>query len=332
MLDLKNTLNQLFKGETLSYEAAKTVLTNITKAEYNHAQVASFLTVYNVRPISLEELSGFKNAMLDLCISLDFNGERTMDLCGTGGDGKNTFNISTLSSLVAAAAGVKVTKHGNKSVSSNCGSSNVLEHLGVQFSKDESLLQKQLEANNICFLHAPLFHPALKNVGKVRTDLAVKTFLNMLGPLVNPARPQVQLTGVFSAEVARLYNYNLQSEGIGYSVIHDLSGYDEISLTGPVKVFNTEGEFILHPSDFGLETGTAQSIYGGEDVASSAAIFSNILEGKGTKAQNNVVAANAGLGIATYKHVTLKEGVEEAMEAIQSKSALDILNATIQMQ
>ncbi len=329
-MDLKNTLNQLCRGETLSFEAAKSIFMQITNAQFNDSQVAAFLTIFNVRPITIQEFNGFKAAMLEVCIPLNFGETRIMDLCGTGGDNKNTFNISTLSSLVAAAAGVKVAKHGNKSVSSNCGSSNVLEYFGVQFSSNEAELKRQLNQNNICFLHAPLFHPALKNVAKVRADLGVKTFLNMLGPLVNPARPQVQLAGVFSTQVARLYYYSLQQLGIDFAVIHDLNGYDEVSLTAPVKLFTTEGEFILNPSDFGLEEGTAESIFGGDDIESAAKIFDTILEAKGTTAQNNVVAANAGLAIATYKKIPLKEGVAQAMESLMNRSALNILHATIQ--
>jgi anthranilate phosphoribosyltransferase len=329
-LDLKNTLNQLCKGETLSFETAKTIFTQITNAQFNEAQVAAFLTIFNVRPITIDEFNGFKTAMLEVCIPLNFGDIKIMDLCGTGGDHKNTFNISTLSSLVAAATGIKVAKHGNKSVSSNCGSSNVLEYFGVQFSNNEAELKRQLLENNICFLHAPLFHPALKNVAKVRADLGTKTFLNMLGPLVNPARPQVQLAGVFSTQVARLYYYSLQQEGIDFAVIHDLNGYDEISLTAPVKLFTTEGEFILNPADFGLSEGTAEAIYGGEDIESAAKIFNQILEGKGSTAKNNVVAANAGLAISTYKNIPLKEGVEQAMESLLNRKALNILHATIQ--
>lgn len=331
-MDLKTILNRLFKGEKLAFEEAKAVFTQITNAQFNDVQVAAFLSIYNVRPITIEEFNGFKAAMLSICIPLHFEGERIMDVCGTGGDGKNTFNISTLSSLVAAAAGVKVAKHGNKSVSSNCGSSNVLEHFGVQFTTDEQQLKKQLSQNNICFLHAPLFHPALKNVAKVRADLGVKTFLNMLGPLVNPARPQVQTAGVFSTTVARLYYYSLQQENMDFAIIHDLNGYDEISLTGPVKLFTNDGEMVLQPADFGFSTIHENEIYGGEDIESAAKIFMSILEGKGSDAQQNVVAANAGLAIATYKKIPIKEGVEQALACLKNQSALNVLHATIKSQ
>ncbi len=326
---MRKILEKLFNSEILSKEEAKNILIKIANDEFNHQQVAAFLTVFNVRAVSVQEFAGFREAMLELCIPVDFGEERVMDLCGTGGDGKNTFNISTLSSIVAASAGVKVAKHGNKSVSSKCGSSNVLEHIGVKFKNDQSELANQVKNHGICFLHAPLFHPAMKNLGPVRSALGVKTFFNMLGPLVNPARPKVQLAGVFSAEVARLYYYILQEESIDFSVIHDLMGYDEISLTGPVKLFNTLGEFTLHPSDFGFEPNEAEELYGGDDVASAAKIFMTVLEGNGSKVQNNVVAANAGLGIATYKNIPLKQGVQEAMEVLKSKKALDVLNKII---
>ncbi|MEZ5008648.1 MAG: anthranilate phosphoribosyltransferase [Chitinophagales bacterium] len=327
---MKQTLEKLFNSETLSKEEAKAILIRVASAEFNDAQVASFLTVFNARKITLAEFSGFRDAMLELCIPINLGGVKVMDLCGTGGDGKDTFNISTLSSFVTAASGVKVAKHGNKSVSSKCGSSNVLEYLGVPFYKTEQELRGQLNDNGICFLHAPLFHPAMKNIGHVRRILGVKTFFNMLGPLVNPARPQAQLAGVFSAEVARLYNYILQEEGIDFAVVHDLNGYDEISLTGPVKIFNSEGELLLHPSDFGVTANQPEELFGGNDVPSSAKIFLDVLKGNGTNAQNNVVAANAGLAISTYKNIAIKIAVEEAMEMLQTGKALAVFESTIE--
>ena len=327
---MKQTLQKLFNSETLSKEEAKAILIRVAGAEFNDAQVASFLTVFNTRNITIDEFAGFRAAMLELCIPINLGDVKVMDLCGTGGDGKDTFNISTLSSFVAAASGVKVAKHGNKSVSSKCGSSNVLEYLGVSFYKSQEELRGQLNDNGICFLHAPLFHPAMKNIGHVRRILGVKTFFNMLGPLVNPARPQAQLAGVFSTEVARLYNYILQEEGIDFAVVHDLNGYDEISLTGPVKIFNSDGELLLNPSDFGLAANRPEDLFGGNDVPSSAKIFVDVLKGIGTNAQNNVVAANAGLAISTYKKVPIKIAVEEAMEMLQTGKALAVFESTIE--
>lgn len=326
---MKQILQKLFNSETLSREEAKAILIRVANAEFNDVQVAAFLTVFNVRNITIDEFTGFREAMLELCVHVDLGNVRTMDLCGTGGDGKDTFNISTISSFVVAASGVKVAKHGNKSVSSKCGSSNVLEYLGVPFYSSAKQLSDQLSTSGICFLHAPLFHPAMKNVASVRAALGTKTFFNMLGPLVNPARPQVQMTGVFNTEVARLYYYVLQEIGIDFSVVYDLNGYDEISLTGPVKIYNSNGEALLEPSDFGLPTYQPNDILGGNDIASSAAIFLDILSGKGTAAQNDVVAANAGLAIATYKNITLKEAVKEASEMLKSGKAMAVLNSII---
>ncbi|MCB0502153.1 MAG: anthranilate phosphoribosyltransferase [Bacteroidetes bacterium] len=326
---MKQILQKLFNSETLSREEAKAILIRVANAEFNDAQVAAFLTVFNVRNITIDEFTGFREAMLELCVPVDLGNVRTMDLCGTGGDGKDTFNISTISSFVVAASGVKVAKHGNKSVSSKCGSSNVLEYLGVPFYSSAKELSDQLSTSGICFLHAPLFHPAMKNVAPVRTALGTKTFFNMLGPLVNPARPQGQMTGVFNTEVARLYYYVLQEVGIDFSVVYDLNGYDEISLTGPVKIYDSNGESLLEPSDFGLPTYQPNDILGGNDVASSAAIFLEILGGKGTAAQNDVVAANAGLAIATYNNIALKDAVMEASEMLKSGKAMAVLNSII---
>lgn len=322
---MKQILQQLYNGQSLSFEEAKAVLKAIASNEYNSEQVAAFLSVFNMRSVKVEEFAGFRAAMLELCVPINL-GERVMDLCGTGGDGKDTFNISTLSSFVAAAAGVRVAKHGNKSVSSKCGSSNVLQALGIEFQSTQAGLKAQLEKAGICFLHAPLFHPAMANVAPVRNALGVKTFFNMLGPLVNPARPQAQIAGVFNADVARLYYYLLQNEDSDFGVVYDLSGYDEISLTGSVKVFSQQGEQVLQPSDFGLEQHQASDLYGGESVEASAEIFTKILQGDGTKAQNQVVAANAGLAISTYKKIDLKQGVEAALDIIQSQKALKVLN------
>ena len=276
-----------------------------------------------MRSISLEELQGFREALLDLCIAVDLSEFNTIDLCGTGGDGKDTFNISTLSSFVTAGAGIKVTKHGNYGVSSGCGSSNVLEALDIKFSNDSDFLKRCLDQAGICILHAPLFHPAMKNVAPVRRELGVKTFFNMLGPLVNPSFPKNQLTGVFNLELARLYHYLFQQTEINFTVLYTLEGYDEISLTGPAKAFNKKGECILNPQDFGVMPLKANEIAGGDNVTSSAKIFMDVLQNKGTQAQQNVVCANAGIALATAENLSPREGFEKAMESLLSGKALD---------
>ncbi|MDY7394809.1 anthranilate phosphoribosyltransferase [Aureibaculum sp. 2210JD6-5] len=322
---MKNILNRLINHETISKEEAKNVLVNISKGEYNPSQIASFLTVYMMRSITVEELEGFRDALLDLCLAVDFSDYNTIDLCGTGGDGKNTFNISTLSSFVAAGAGIHVTKHGNYGVSSVSGSSNVMEYLGIKFSNKKDFLKRSLETAGICVLHAPLFHPAMKNVAPIRKALGVKTFFNMLGPMVNPAFPKNQLVGVFNLELARMYSYLYQNTDKNFTILHALDGYDEISLTGDTKAITNHTETMLSPDDFGVIQITQEEIFGGNSVEDSANIFMNVISGKGTAAQNNVVCANAGMAIATVKNLQPIEGFELAKESLLSGKGLETL-------
>ncbi len=323
---MKAILEQLFQHKRLTQAQAETVIKEIAKGELPEAQITAFLTVYNMRPISLEELKGFRKALLDLAVPVDLSAFETVDMCGTGGDGKNTFNISTLASFVVAGAGYKVAKHGNYGVSSVSGSSNVLEALGYQFTNDEKILQQQLADANITFLHAPKFHPAMAAVAPARRALKMKTFFNMLGPIVNPSRPTHQLTGVFSLELSRLYQYLFQDEpGKKYAVIYGLSGYDEISLTDDFVLKNYRGEHLLSPDDLGLNRIDAKEIYGGETVDEAVAIFKNIIEGKGTEAQNNVVCANAAMAIDLFTGAGFKACFEEAKEALLNLKALKSL-------
>lgn len=322
---MKETLNKLINHEILPKEEAKQILVNIAKGEYNPSQIAAFLTVYMMRSITIEELEGFRDALLELCLAVDLSDYDPIDLCGTGGDGKDTFNISTLASFVTAGAGVKVTKHGNYGVSSKCGSSNVMEFLGIKFSNDADFLKKSIEEAGICVLHAPLFHPAMKNVGPIRRELAVKTFFNMLGPMVNPAFPKNQMVGVFNLELARMYGYLYQNTDKKFTVLHALDGYDEISLTGDTKTISNMSEGMLAPADFGVSKISQDEITGGEDIAESAQIFLNVLHGKGTEAQNNVVCANAGVAIATVEGLTPKAGFEKAKESLLSGKGLEAL-------
>ena len=322
---MKETLNRLINHEILEKKDAKLILVNIAKGDYNTSQIAAFLTVYMMRSITIEELEGFRDALLELCLAVDLSEYNPIDLCGTGGDGKDTFNISTLASFVTAGAGVKVTKHGNYGVSSKCGSSNVMEFLGIKFSNEADFLKKSIEEAGICVLHAPLFHPAMKNVAPIRRELAVKTFFNMLGPMVNPAFPKNQMVGVFNLELARMYGYLYQNTDKNFTVLHALDGYDEISLTGDTKTISNGSESILRPSDFGVSHILADTIIGGEDIPESAQIFMNVLNGRGTEAQNNVVCANAGIAISTVKGLSPKEGFELAMESLKSGKGLAAL-------
>ena len=328
---MKQILNRLINHETISSEEAKQILINISKGDYNQSQIAYFLTVFMMRSITLDELKGFRDALLELCVPVDLSAYNPIDLCGTGGDGKDTFNISTLSSFITAAAGVPVAKHGNYGVSSACGSSNVLESLGVTFSNDVDFLERAIASAGICVLHAPLFHPAMKNIAPIRQSLGVKTFFNMLGPMVNPSAPKNQMVGVFNLELLRLYAYLYQDSDKNYSIVHDLGGYDEISLTNTVKIISNKSELLFSAEYLGLENNTQEAIFGGNTVAEASKIFKKIIEGQGSEAQNNVVCANAGLAIATAKQLTHIEGYELAKEALYSGKANKCLTKLIKI-
>lgn len=320
---MKQILNQLFDHQKLTRDQAKEVLINISQDKYNASQLAAFISVYLMRNISVEELSGFRDALLDLCIGVDFGDLPIIDLCGTGGDGKNTFNISTLASFIVAGAGYHVAKHGNYGVSSVSGSSNVLEYFGFKFTNDISTLHRQMDVAHICFLHAPLFHPALKSVGPIRRELGVKTFFNMLGPLVNPARPQHQSVGVFSLKLARLYQFMHENSKKKYAIIHATDGYDEVSLTGPVKLITNGAEQLINPSYFQMSQYTQDDIDGGSTIEEAAEIFKNVIENKGTSAQNDVVIANAALAIQCFNQSkAISECVDEARISLFSGKAL----------
>ena len=323
---MKIILNRLINHEMLSKEEAKNVLVNISNGNYNPSQIASFLTVYMMRSISIEELSGFREALLELCVRVNLSAYNTIDLCGTGGDGKDTFNISTLASFVAAGAGIKVAKHGNYGVSSISGSSNVMENLGVKFSNDSDFLERSIDKAGICILHAPLFHPAMKNVGPIRKELGARTFFNMLGPMINPSFPKNQLVGVYNLELARIYAYLYQSTDINFTILHSLDGYDEVSLTCPTKTITNKMEGILKPEDFDVRQLLQSEIEGGKTIEESAQMFTNIISGKGTEAQNNVVCANAAMAIATVTKCTPLEGFELAKESLFSGKGLAALN------
>ncbi|MBR9915297.1 MAG: anthranilate phosphoribosyltransferase [Algicola sp.] len=318
---MKQILNRLINHESITAEEAKHVLVKISEGQYNQSQIASFLTIYMMRSITLEELQGFRDALLELCIPVDLSEFNTIDLCGTGGDGKDTFNISTLSSFVTAGAGVKVAKHGNYGVSSASGSSNVLEALGVKFTNNTDLLKKQIDGAGICVMHAPLFHPAMKKVAPIRRGLGVKTFFNMLGPMVNPSFPKNQMVGVFNLELQRIYGYLYQHTDKNYSIIHALDGYDEIALTGPTKIITNASERIMKASDLGIKQIEPSEIFGGNTIKKAAKTFQNIINGKGTSAQNNVVCANAGLAIATVNQLSHLEGFALAKESLESGKA-----------
>ena len=298
---MKKILNHLFENKSFSREEAQRILIAIASGEFNTSQIAAFITAFGMRNITVAELQGFRDAMLDLCVKVDLSNYELVDLCGTGGDGKDTFNISTLASFVVAGAGYKVAKHGNYGVSSGCGSSNVMEYLGYTFTADQDELKRSLDRAGICFIHAPLFNPAMKIVAPIRKDLGVKTFFNMLGPMVNPAQPKNQIVGVFSLELARLYAYLYQDTDKNYTIIHAVDGFDEVSLTCDFKTFSKNGEALVKVSDLGFEEFDVHEIVGGDTIKSSAHIFTSVLHGTGTDPQNNVVLCNAAIAIQTIK-------------------------------
>ena len=294
---MKTILNRLINHEILSKAEAKEVLVNISAGNYNASQ-----TAYN-----------------------------TIDLCGTGGDGKDTFNISTLASFIVAGAGIKVAKHGNYGVSSISGSSNVMEKMGVKFTNDIAFLTQSIEETNIAILHAPLFHPAMKNVGPIRKELGVKTFFNMLGPMVNPSFPKNQLVGVFSLELTRMYAYLYQNTTTNYSILHGLSGFDEISLTDEVKIITNTSENILKPKDFQLPTIELEKIKGGNTTDEAAQIFYDVISGKGSEEQKNVVCVNAAIAIQTVNKNSFDEAFSQARESLESGKAFGKLKRLIEI-
>lgn len=329
----KSIIEKLMEGHKLSTMEAYTLMTQIGEGAFNDSQNTALIISLSSRDISLEELTGFRAALLDLSLPVNLREFDTIDLCGTGGDGKNTFNISTLAAFVVAAAGYKVAKHGNYGVSSLSGSSNVLEQLGYAFSNEQSKLSRELEQFGICFLHAPLFHPALKNVALARRQLGIKTLFNTLGPLVNPAQTPKQLVGVYNLKLARLYHYLLQQDGKVYTVLHSLDGYDEISLTDKVQCFSTLGEQVLDARSFGLLGVKPIDIIGGDTLNDSRDLFLKVIANKGKSEQNQVVMANAAMAIQCFEpQKSLLDCVSIAEDALTSGKANQLLKQLIQHQ
>lgn len=330
---MRKYLTLLFEHKTLDRAQAREILTGIGNGAYNEHEVTAFMTVYLMRSITIPELQGFRDALLDLCVPVDLGGRRVIDIVGTGGDGKNTFNISTLACFIVAGAGQKVAKHGNYGASSISGASNVMERMGYRFKSDSDALNRELDAAGICFLHAPMFHPALKVVGPIRRNLGMRTFYNMLGPMVNPAKPDYQLVGVYSLEMARVYNYLLQLDDKPFTIIHSLDGYDEISLTNDTKVITREGEKVISPERLGKRRVFAEDLHGGDTPEAAAAIFRNILGGQGSWAQNAVVLANAAMALhSTGLQGSYDDAYAAAVESLDSGRAIGALETLIAMQ
>lgn len=330
---MKKILQFLFEHKTLDRKQAYDVMLQMSKGVFNDAEMAAFITVYLMRSITISELLGFRDALLELCVPVDVQGMQVVDIVGTGGDGKNTFNISTLACFIVAGTGQKVAKHGNYGASSMSGASNVMEQLGYTFKNSNDRLNRELDTAGICFMHAPLFHPALKTVAGIRKSLGLRTFFNMLGPMVNPAAPAYQLVGVYNLEMARIYNYLLQQTGKAFTIIHSLDGYDEISLTGDTKVITQKGERIMTPEQLGKRTVMSQDISGGASVEAAAKIFMNILKREGTWAQNAVVLSNAAMAVhGTGAYTTYDEAYDAVVESLESGRALQSFKQLISLQ
>lgn len=319
---MKKILSILFEHKVLSRQQAMEVLTGIGNGAYNEHEITAFMTVYLMRSVTIDELQGFRDALLALSVKTDLSAFDTLDIVGTGGDGKNTFNISTLAAFIIAGANQKVAKHGNYGSSSISGSSNVMEELGYRFSTDENKLKEELERANICFLHAPLFHPALRIVAPIRKNLAMRTFFNILGPLANPANPSYQLVGVYNLELARVYTYLLQNSRKIFTIVHGMDGYDEISLTADTKIISARGEEMKTPEALGKRMVSPEDISGGHSTREAAAIFKKIISGEGTWAQNAVVLANAAVALwTTKKYDTYDSAYAAAVESLESGAA-----------
>lgn len=327
---MKQILQYLFNHHTLSKSEAKAVLIDLAQNKFNSTEIIAFMSIFLMRNITLDELEGFREALLQMAVPVNIDSDNAVDIVGTGGDGKNTINISTLASFIVAGAGQKVTKHGNYGASTVTGSSNVMEKLGYRFKNTSEELQEDLEKANICFLHAPYFHPALKSVVELRKSLGLRTFFNLLGPLVNPAKPQFSVIGIYNLEIARIYQYLLQKKDNNFTLVHGLDGYDEISLTQDTKIITKNGENIFSAKDLGFSSVSPESIKAGDNSTQTASIFRNILEGNGTEQQNAVVLANAAVALfGTGNFASYEDSLLAAKESLESKKALQSLKNLI---
>jgi anthranilate phosphoribosyltransferase len=330
---MKKILKHLFEHKVLSREQAQEIMLNIARNAYNETELAALMTVYLMRSITIDELQGFRDGLLELALPVNLGDYEVMDIVGTGGDGKNTFNISTLACFIVAGTGRKVAKHGNYGATSVSGASNVMETLGYKFRPDEGKLKTELDETNFCFLHAPQFHPALKAVAQIRKNLGFRTFFNMLGPMVNPAKPQYQLVGVYSLEMARIYNYLLQQSGRPFTIIHSLDGYDEISLTNDTKVITNKGERIVSAEEAGKRRVDPSDIHGGNTVEDAAKIFVKVLKGQGSWAQNAVVLANAAMALhCTGGFGSYDDAHDAAIDSLESGKAYESFQKLIALQ
>lgn len=316
---MKRYLEIIMDKEYFSGETASNFIHAIGENTISDVEIAAILSGIQFRGVALEELDGFREALLERALKPELDTEQCIDVCGTGGDGKDTFNISTTTALVLAAMGYKVIKHGNYGVSSSCGSSNVLESLGFRFTTNNSQLANNLKKTNICFLHAPLFHPTLKNVAPVRKQMGVRTIFNSLGPLVNPVQPTHQLTGTYSLELAKMYQHLLRPNRKAFSVVYAMDGYDEITLTDTTRVLSKNNDSLVSAANFGLNPITPAALSSGGTIDKAAGILLSIIRGEGTSVQTEVVAANVATAIQTIQpDSSVKDAFQEAHQFIRS--------------
>lgn len=329
---MKEYLTRLINGETLTREDTRLIMLGITREVYNDCQIAALLMAMQTRGINVDELLGLRDGLLETGKHIDIGDQNTLDIVGTGGDRKNTFNISTCSAFVIAGAGYKVTKHGNGSSSSVSGASNVLAGHGVKFTDNPDILLRSLDEANICYFHAPLFAYGMKFVGSVRKALGIPTCFNLLGPLINPCRPKNSLHGTANQSQMRLYTNLHQRIGDNFGVITSYDGYDEISLTSGFKLITPDFEKVYTPKELGFNYADPRDIYGGETEKEAARIFDNILENTATEAQKNVVLANAACGISIMeRNLSISESIAIARESLESGKALQAFKTFIRI-
>ena len=329
---MKEILNRLFHHEELTTEEARALLLDISTGRYADAQIAALLATFQMRGITVDELVGFRQALMETRVPVDFAPYRPIDIVGTGGDGKNTFNISTCACFVVAGAGYKVAKHGNYGATSVSGASNVIEEHGVRFTSDADRLRRSMEFCNVAYLHAQLFSPAMKSVGAVRRALGVRTLFNLLGPLVNPCQPAYQLLGVADLAQMRLYTQVFYRLGVDFAVVNSLDSYDEISLTDEFKVMTRHYERIYRPQDLGFEAARPQDLFGGTSKADAARIFDDVLTGRATRAQRQCVIVNAGFAIQIMEPAKeIEECIALARESLDSGRALQMFRKFLEI-
>jgi anthranilate phosphoribosyltransferase len=329
---MKKYLSQLIEGASLTREDTRTIMLGITEQKYNDYQIAALLMALQTRGVTVDEMLGFRDGLLETGKKVNLDDYNTLDIVGTGGDGKNSFNISTCSAFVIAGAGYKVSKHGNGGSTSISGASNVLAGHGVKFTDNIDTLRRSLDEANICYLHAPLFAYGMKFVGPIRKALGVPTCFNLIGPLVNPCNPKNSLHGTANQSQQRLYTNIHQKIGDNYGVVTSYDGYDEISLTSGFKINTKYYEKVYTPIDMGLKYVKPSDIYGGNTAEEAMQIFDNVLQNKCTEAQRNVILANAACGISLMEEgLTISETISKARESLESGKALECFRKFVEI-